>query len=91
MKKNDWIIWKAGGKWLRLPSVEKIHDHIDPKIPAEMKATIGSVTEEVADRVMAVLSDRKCSLCEGKGEYLSDPQNIEETACYQCRGTGRGY
>jgi hypothetical protein len=91
MKKNDWNIWKAAGRWFILPTTERPHDHIDPKIPAEMKANLGSVTEEMADRVMAVLSDRKCQACGGGGEIVMDRDSLEETTCPQCGGTGKGY
>jgi len=56
--KNDWHIWKADGKFLVLPSVEKPHDHIDPRVPAEVQATIYSRTEPEAKAVMNILSGK---------------------------------
>ena len=90
-EKSDWHIWKADEKFFLLTTVEKPHDHIDPRIPAEVRATIYSVTREVADTVMAVLSNRKCSNCGGSGRHLADPQDTEESPCFQCMGTGKGY
>ena len=90
-EKKDWHIWKAKGSSFILPTTERPHDHIDPTEPAECRATIYSVTEEVADKVLATLTDRKCSNCKGSGSYLADPQDTEKSPCYQCKGTGKWF
>lgn len=59
MDKHDWHIWKADGKFFVLRTTEKPHDHIDPRIPAEVRGTIYSVTQKSAEEVMSLLSGER--------------------------------